>query len=261
MCGRATLAANIDRLRQRFGADPTRVAEDYVPQYNIAPSEGLVVVTNAEPETMNVYEWGFLPEWADDPDDVPTPINARSETASENPMFRDAFAHRRCLVLADGFYEWQGSRGRKQPYRVCREDREPFAFAGLWSHWRPDGDAATDGGVTDATATRTTSTAEDRARTDGGTAERWTTTILTTSANAVVEPIHDRMPVILEPDEEDAWLDGSPADAAAVLDPHPPDPLEAYPVSARVNDPSNDDESLLDAIDIGTQSGLDEFGT
>lgn len=236
----------MDRLRNRFGADPTRVAEDYVPQYNIAPGDGLLVVTNDEPDTLDVYEWGFLPEWADDPDDVPTPINARSETASEKPMFRAAFEHRRCLVVADGFYEWQGRRGSKQPYRICRADREPFAFAGLWSHWRPPDDVATDGG-------RTTS-----AESEDGEA-RWTTTILTTGANEVVEPIHDRMPVILEPDEETAWLTGTPEDAADVLDPHPAESLVAYPVSTRVNDPTNDDETILDEVDIGTQAGLDDF--
>lgn len=242
----------MDLLRSRFGADPTRVAEDYVPRYNIAPSPGLLVVTNDAPETMDVFDWGFVPEWADDPDDVPTPINARSETASEKPMFRDAFEHRRCLVLADGFYEWQGARGSKQPYRICRRDREPFAFAGLWSHWTPREDAAADGG-------RTTDSADEDVAVDGGVGERWTTTILTTDANDVVEPIHSRMPVILEPDDEGTWLTGTTVEAASVLDPHPADPLEAYPVSKRVNDPSNDDESILDEVDIGTQSGLDEF--
>lgn len=251
----------MDLLRSRFGADPTRVAEDYVPQYNISPGEGLMVVTNEDPETLDVYEWGLMPEWADDPDDVPTPINARSETAAEKPMFRSAFEHRRCLVVADGFYEWQGSRGHKQPYRVCREDRKPFAFAGLWSHWTPPEDAAADGGRTDDHLAADGGRSDDDLAADGGTEDHWTTTILTTDANAIVEPIHDRMPVILEPDEEDAWLTGTPEEAAAVLDPHPADPLEAYPVSTRVNDPSNDDESLLDEIDIGTQAGLDDFGS
>lgn len=261
MCGRASLVVSMDLLRSRFGADPTQVAEDYVPQYNIAPSEGLVVVTNDEPETMDVYEWGFVPEWADDPDEAPNSINARSETVNEKPMFRDAFEHRRCLVLADGFYEWQGSRGSKQPYRICRTDREPFAFAGLWSHWQPRNDAVRDDGQSTLTGGGTGEDSEP-ATADGAvddTEDRWTTTILTTSANSAVEPIHDRMPVMLEPDEEDAWLTGTPEEARGVLDPYPSDPLETYPVSTRVNDPSNDDESLLDETDIGTQVGLDDF--
>ena len=258
MCGRASLVVSMDRLRSRFGADPTRVAEDYVPNYNIAPGEGLVVVTNEEPETMDVFEWGFVPDWADDPDDIPNPINARSETASEKPMFRDAFDHRRCLVLADGFYEWQGSRGSKQPYRVCRTDREPFAFAGLWSHWKPREGVGTEAGQTTLATDGGTGRIPDG---DDAGEDRWTTTILTTSANSVVEHIHERMPVILEPDEEDEWLTGTPEEAASVLDPHPAEPLEAYPVSTRVNDPSNDDESLLEEVDVGTQVGLDEFGT
>lgn len=273
MCGRASLVVSMDLLRSRFGADPTQVAEDYVPRYNIAPSEGLVVVTNDEPETMEIYEWGFVPEWADDPDEAPNSINARSETVNEKPMFRDAFEHRRCLVLADGFYEWQGSRGSKQPYRICRTDREPFAFAGLWSHWQPpegvagdDGQTAlaTDGGPGDGSeggsAGGTRRDSEDATgNAVDATEDRWTTTILTTSANSAVDHVHDRMPVMLEPDEEDAWLTGTPEEAGGVLDPYPSDQLETYPVSRRVNDPSNDDEAILDEIDIGTQVGLDDF--
>lgn len=146
-------------------------------------------------------------------------------------MFRSAFKHDRCLILADGFYEWQGNRGRKQPYRICRDDRAVFAFAGLWSQWKPP---------------------------NGGD-PRTSTTILTTTANEVVEPIHDRMPVILEPDEEEVWLHGDPDGAHDVLGPFPASALDAYPVSTRVNNPANDSPELFEEIDIGKQSGLGDF--
>jgi putative SOS response-associated peptidase YedK len=232
MCGRTSLAVDISVLRQRFDVTVSDAVEQYVPRYNIDPSDGLVTVTNDNPGQMDVREWGFIPHWADDPDDVPNPINARAETAMDSNLFRSAFEHSRCLVIADGFYEWKGERGSKQPFRVCREDRDPFAFAGLWSHWEPDGK-------------------------DGQARE--TVTILTTNPNDVVEPIHDRMPVMLEEDEEDTWISGDVADAMDVLDPYPPEGLEAYPVSKRVNNPENEDRQVFEEIDIGTQSGLDEF--
>ncbi len=180
---------------------------------------------------MGHLEWGLLPHWAEDPDDVPRPINARSETSVEKPMFRDAFEKRRCLLLADGFYEWKGRRGSKQPYRIERPDREPYAYAGLWDTWQQKGEAV------------------------------GTCTILTTEANDVVADIHDRMPVILEPGEEKNWLNGAGVDELQTLcKPYPGD-LRAYPVSKRVNNPQNDSADLLEEIDIGEQSGLSDFGS
>ncbi|WP_232700567.1 SOS response-associated peptidase [Halobacterium wangiae] len=231
MCGRTSLAVDISVLRQRFDVATTDAVEAYVPKYNIDPSDGLVTITNENPDTADVLEWGFVPEWADDPDDVPNPINARAEGVQDSGMFRSALKNKRCLVIADGFYEWQGARGRKQPYRIVREDREPFAFAGLWSQWEPA----------------------------SGNSLRETVTILTTEPNAVLEPIHDRMPVMLEPTEETAWLTGDTTDAMGVLDTYPEDVLEAYPVSKQVNNPDTETPDLYEQIDIGEQSGLDEF--
>ena len=227
MCGRTALATAPSVLQDRFGVT---VSESYEPRYNIAPGDGLLAVRNDEPERAEELTWGFVPEWAEEPDEGPTPINARSEDVDENRLFRRAFTSNRCLILADGFYEWAGHEGRKQPYRIERVDGAPYAYAGLWSRWRGD---------------------------DG---ERWTCTVLTTKANATVGEIHERMPVMLEPGEEQTWLAGADADAwRSVFDPYPDDVLRAYPVSSRVNDPSNDDPSIVEEIDPDTQTGLDEF--
>lgn len=232
MCGRTSLAVDPGVLSRRFDAKPATGVE--IPQrYNIAPGDDLAAIQNDAPEEIDMLEWGFIPAWADDPADVPTPINARSETAAEKPMFREAFKRRRCLVPADGFYEWAGQRGSKQPYRIERVDREPYAYAGLWETWTPLSDGE----------------------------PRVTCTILTTDANEVVAEVHDRMPVMLEPHEEVTWLNGgSVEDLQAVCDPYPAEELRAYPVSKRVNNPQNDSPDLLEEIDIGEQSGLDEFG-
>jgi len=232
MCGRTSLAVAPDILKRRFDAQPGPGVE--IPQrYNIAPGEELVAIQNDAPEEFDLLQWGLLPHWADDPDDVPNPINARSETVAEKPMFREAFKQRRCLIPADGFYEWKGSRGSKHPYRIERVDREPYAYAGLWDSW-------------------VSASGETRA----------TCTILTTDANDVVGEIHDRMPVMLEPSEEATWLNGGGLDELLSLcDPYPDDELRAYPVSKRVNNPQYDSADLLEEIDIGEQSGLDEFGS
>lgn len=228
MCGRTSLAVDPAVLERLFDVS---VGVDYEPRYNIAPSDDLLAVRNDDPDEATLLNWGFVPHWATDPSDAPTPINARSETVHEKRLFEEAFRERRCVVFADGFYEWQGSRGSKQPFRIERRDREPFTFAGLWDVWEPaDGPA------------------------------RATCTILTTDANSVVGEVHDRMPVMLERGEEATWLTGDgPMAWRSVLDAYPDDLLRAYPVSKRVNSPENDDPSLLEEVDVGTQSGLHEF--
>lgn len=228
MCGRFSLFVPQADVERRFEASAT---EPLGERYNIAPRSDVAVVRNETPDVIDQHRWGLLPGWVDDPDDWPHPINARAETVEEKPSFREAAAERRCLVLADGYYEWQGSRGAKQPYRITRGG-EPFAFAGLWARWTANGE------------------------------ERCTVTIVTTAANDTVADIHDRMPVILEPDEDGRWLAADdPETRAGLLDPYPDDDgLEAYPVSTAVNDPSNDRPSLVEPVDVGEQSGLDEFG-
>jgi putative SOS response-associated peptidase YedK len=157
-----------------------------------------------------------------DPASGAQPINAKAETATEKPMFRDAFRRRRCLVPADGFYEWRREDMRKQPVYICMKDREPFAFAGLWEHWENQ---------------------------DGQAIE--SCTILTTEPNDLLKPIHNRMPVILDPKDYDLWLDPDVRDAgkpSALLGPYPPEDMAAFPVSLRVNNPRNDDPECIEPL-------------
>lgn len=230
MCGRTSLYLPQAVVESRFDAE---AVEPLVPRYNIAPFEDLPVIPDAAPETIEQFEWGFLPSWADGPDDSYRPINARGETVAEKPMFRDAVAETRCLVLADGFYEWQEQPGGpSQPYRIEREDEKPFAFAGLWNEWTGNGE------------------------------QKRTVTIITTDANRALEPIHDRMPVILPPAVERDWLRAdATADAIDLLQPYPEDDLATYPVSRAVNDPNNDSAAVIEPIEpeTDTQAGLDDF--
>jgi putative SOS response-associated peptidase YedK len=230
MCGRTSLAVDFGVIASVFDVTVTDAVEEYVPQYNVDPSDGLVAVTNTEPSVADVIEWGFIPEWADEPEEVPNPINVRSESVMDSGMFRSSFTNKRCLLLADGFYEWQGERGSKQPYRIVREDREPFAFAGIWSQWKSNGSS------------------------------RETVAILTTEPNDVVAEIHDRMPVMLDRSEHEDWLSGDAATAMDLLDVFPSGEVEAFPVSKRVNNPSVESPELVEPVDIGDQAGLDDFG-
>jgi putative SOS response-associated peptidase YedK len=227
MCGRYTLATPVTTLVERFGATPR---QPFGPRYNCAPGQALPVVTGDDPDRIYLFEWGLVPPWADDRSTAF--INARAETVREKPSFRAAFEHRRCLVLTDGFYEWRAPEGRgpKQPYRIARVDDEPFAMAGLWERWTDNGDVLE------------------------------TCTILTTGANETVRPIHDRMPVVFDPDSERGWLSADdPADLRALLRPYGGDDLRAYPISRAVNDPSNDRPGVIDPLGE-TQSGLGDFG-
>ncbi len=228
MCGRTSLYLPQAVVESRFDAEATEPLE---PRYNVAPFEDLPVITNARPEAIDQFVWGFLPEWAEDPEESYRPINARAETVAEKPMFRAAYEAKRCLVLVDGFYEWQEREAASsQPYRIQRADEEPFAMAGLYSQWAANGSSLE------------------------------TVTIVTTEANDLLEPIHDRMPVVLPPDVERQWLDtdGNPED---LLRPYPDEDLEAYPISRTVNDPENDTPAVLEAVepDPSEQAGLDDF--
>lgn len=225
MCGRTSLFVPQSVVEDRFNA---KAVKPLTPRYNIAPEDDLACITNADPAAIDLLEWGIVPHWVEDPDDFPRPINARAETVSEKPTFREAFRNRRCLVLADGFYEWKGPRGNKEPYRITRVDEAPFAMAGLWEEWSPNGHTLR------------------------------TVTILTTAANEVVSPIHDRMPVILTADHEQAWLTTDGVSMGDFLEADPADELRAYPVSRLVNDPANDTPAVVeDRGDV--QSGLGDF--
>lgn len=227
MCGRTTLTVPRSVLESRFDAT---VASEWRPRYNIAPGQGHPAITDAESETIQSLHWGLIPFWADEKAIGNRLINARAETVHEKNAFRHAFKDQRCLVVADGFYEWKEMPGGKQPYRIVREDEEPFAMAGLWDQW------------------------------DGTREAIQSLTIITTDANDVVDPIHDRMPVMFEPDVEREWLSVDPPDAKSMLEPIDADAIRAYPVSKRVNNPQHDSPDVIEEVTGFDQSGLGDFG-
>jgi putative SOS response-associated peptidase YedK len=218
MCGRYTLATPAERLAEEFGFDGSSV--ELSQNYNVAPTQGVAaVLEEGGQRRLEVLRWGLIPPWADDPQIGSRMINARSETAPGKPSFRRAFRERRCLIPADGFYEWQRTNGTKQPFYIHMEDGRPFAFAGLWESWGKSGEG-----------------------------EVRTCTILTTGANALVGEIHERMPVIVAPDAYDVWLDPASErdELTGLLAPYPEDEMEAYPVSRFVNSPSNNDPRCIE---------------
>ncbi len=216
MCGRYDLNSPPVRLKTRFETDFSQIADLLAPRYNIAPAARVAIVRLQDDQRRSApVIWGLTPRWVKDLNG-PQPINARAETVADKPMFRDAFKRRRCLIPADGFYEWKRVGNAKQPYRFVMRDGEPFAFGGIWESWHA--------GQTDA---------------------RETCAMVTTLANAVMAPIHDRMPVIVLPADYARWLDPANDKAYALLKPLPNDLLRAYPVSTRVNNARNDDAELL----------------
>ncbi len=226
MCGRFTLHVDLDELLALF---PGLLAGVWPgPRYNIAPTQPVATVPNATDSAgrraLTFMRWGLVPSWAKDPKIGNRLINARGETAHEKPAFRAAFKRRRCLVLADGFYEWHSSPGqsRKQPVYIRMKSQAPFAFAGLWEQWHDP----------------------------AGTGDTLTTcTLITTTPNAVVKPYHHRMPAILPRSAYETWLapDDTPSIDAlrALIGPYPPDKMEAYPVSTQVNRPDFDNPDCI----------------
>ena len=212
MCGRYSLIADLGELARRFEFDGDWLK--FESAYNIAPTQEVLTVVGGETRRGGFMRWGLIPHWAKNASIGSRMINARAETVAEKPAFRDALRRRRCLVLADGFYEWQRTGGAKRPMRVVMRSGEPFAFAGLWSVWRdPEGKAVP------------------------------SCTIITTAANDLLRPIHDRMPVVLPKDLEELWLDLSVEDAStltSIMAPYSADALEAYEVSSLVNSFAND---------------------
>lgn len=228
MCGRFGLTPQSEDLEQRFSATLTF---DYEPRYNIAPEgSGIAAIQNESPDKINKLQWGLLPRWVDDSEEFPDLINARAETVAEKNSFKDAFRKHRCLIPASNFYEWTCQQGQRIPYAIGFEGEAIFAMAGLWETWFANGTVIT------------------------------SATILTTDANDVVGEIHDRMPVILEHEEEQHWLDADDsAELQAMLKPFPSERTTSYRVSTPVNNPANDGPRLVEPV--GTdQTGLEEFG-
>jgi putative SOS response-associated peptidase YedK len=223
MCGRFALYSPPSTLARRFETDPIPGME---PRYNIAPSQSVAIVRNdGEKRRFARVHWGLIPFWAKDAKVGYSMINARAETVAEKPAFRAAFKQRRCLIPADGFYEWQALEGTKlkQPWFIAPQDREPMAFAGLWEHWKnPEGRSVE------------------------------SCTIIVTAANDLMKPIHERMPVILAPDDWDIWLApeaGNTKILQNLLQPYPDDDLTAWPVSTNVNSPKNDFEECIEPLE------------
>ena len=188
------------------------------PTYNAAPGQELLTIVNAEPDAITLSTWGFVPAWAAGRTGIKPVINARAETVASKPFFKQAFQTKRCLVIADGFYEWKKAKEGKTPFRITLKTEEPFAFAGIWS-------------------TVQNSAGED---------ER-TFAILTTNANDLVAQIHNRMPVILPEDAEQDWLNEQLAleEAQALLAPYPAALMTAYEVSSKVNSPANNTPEVI----------------
>lgn len=218
MCSRYNLTSPPEAVRAFFHYDNV---EEFPPRYNIAPTQPVAVVRNAYSgrRELALVRWGLLPPWVKDPREFATLVNARAETAADKPSFRGALRHRRCLVPADGYYEWTGKRGAKQPYAIRPRGGGPMAMAGLWEHW-----VGADG------------------------SELETMAVLTTAANESLRPIHDRMPVILAPEAFDLWLDCKPGTAEHILDllrPAAEDLLEAVAVDRAINSVSAEGAALL----------------
>ncbi|MEK3933791.1 SOS response-associated peptidase [Sporosarcina sp. FSL W7-1349] len=220
MCGRFTLFAPYYEIVKRFDIESAFEESDYVPSYNIAPSQQVVAILNdGEKNRLGHLKWGLVPSWAKEEKIGYKMINARAETVAEKPSYRNAFKKRRCILPADSFYEWQRKDGDKIPMRIKLKGDGLFAIAGLWEAWRkPDGSML------------------------------YTCTAITTKPNGLMEPIHDRMPVILRKEDEAAWLDPKNEDIhflGNMLKPFDEEQMEAYIVSSNVNSPKNNEESLI----------------
>lgn len=220
MCGRFALYTDPMTLARRLKAE---AQSGLAPRYNVAPSQNIPVVRQEkEGRRFALARWGLVPSWAKDINLGYSTINARAETVASKPAFRSAFRHRRCLIPADGYMEWQAQAGskRKQPWYITLKSREPMAFAGLWEHWTsPEGEGLE------------------------------SCCVIVTEANDLMRPIHDRMPVLLDPETWDPWLEPEahdPSSLVALLKPYPAEAMTAWPIGARVNSPKNDSPECLE---------------
>jgi putative SOS response-associated peptidase YedK len=221
MCGRFTLHTPPDELREHFGVD---AVPDIGASYNVAPSQSVPAVRVADRQReMVLLRWGLVPSWAKEAKVGYRMINARAETVADKPAYRAAFRRRRCLIPADGFYEWQQTDAGKQPWYFRMQQGGVFAFAGLWEHWEGRDEVVE------------------------------SCSIIVTGANDTVRPVHDRMPVIIEPADYVQWLDPEIQDTGQLrhlLHPCPADEMTACPVSRRVNNPVNNDAHCIEPVDV-----------
>lgn len=220
MCGRFARFSPVQNFAELFGVD---AGFSLLPRYNVAPAQAALAArtTPQGRRELVTLHWGLILFWAKEPRIGFSTINARAETVATKPSFRHAFRQRRCLITADGFYEWRQLDGRKQPYYISLKDRQPFAFAGLWEHW------------------------------EGGVEIIDSCAIIVTQANELIGTIHNRMPVILDTEDYGLWLDQAiqePRLLNPLLRPYPAELMTAYPISTRVNNPKNDDRFLLAAV-------------
>lgn len=222
MCGRFTLTADPNQLRETFAW--LNIPDEMTPRYNVAPSQPVAVVPNNGKNQLDFFVWGLIPSWAKDPKIGNRMINARAETVAEKPSFRAAFRRRRCLIPADGFFEWRRVPGQKAkiPTYIRLKSGKPFTFAGLWEEWNsPDG------------------------------SQILSCTIITTTPNDLLADIHNRMPVILPVSAYSLWLESGEPDQSELQDllkPYPSEEMTAFPVSTLVNNPANDQAAIIEPV-------------
>jgi len=222
MCGRFVRKRSASSIAADFGVD--EVVDDLQPSFNIAPTHDVAVIVNNGTQRLVAMRWGLVPAWATDPTVGSKLINARAESLAEKAAFKEAFKRRRCLIVADGFYEWQKIGKDKSPLLIRLKSDQPFAFAGLYEMWTPPwGEPMT------------------------------TCTIITTEPNDLVRPVHDRMPAILPKKLESLWLNDTVRDFHPLMDmlaPYPAEQMEAYPVSSLVNSVKNDSPALIEPVQV-----------
>jgi len=219
MCGRIGFTKPKEQILKRFSLE--RAPEHLSVLYNISPSQNALAILNKFPNELVLCRFGLVPSWSKENTTSYTMINARAETILEKPTYKRLIKSKRCLVLSDGFYEWQKKADKKIPYRIILKNEEPFAMAGIWDHWGE------------------------------GENEFFSFSIITTSANKLVAGIHDRMPVILDPEDESKWLQDTPMNfVLSMLRSYPPEKMEAYPISNLVNSPANNSPDIIKPLSV-----------
>lgn len=218
MCGRYTLIdIDIKEFKKRYGI--TKVPKDLRPNYNVTPQQNVLAILNETPKELSLVHWGLIPSWAKEVNTKYSMINARAETITEKPAYRGIIKRRRCLIIADSFYEWKKVDGRKYPHRIMLKDESLFSFAGVWDHWENDGKEVN------------------------------SCSIITTAPNKMMGRIHDRMPVILDKESENEWLSDLTIDRVIkLLKSYDDRDMKAYEVSKLVNSPANNDPAVLEPV-------------